>query len=540
LRTIQHIIQAERRQILERWAAQARTAASARNLSFPELMNIMPSYLDSLASAEGDINRQVELVEHHLASRIRHGFDLPELQREFTLIGRSILQTWAAVPPEERPDVGEMDNVLEVVHESAVKISDMFVRYLLEEAQSEKRYFRLIRQAFSEPPSRSDSAPALPERLRAALSVVMEALQASTAAILLQDPETQGLVMAASAGLAEESLTPHARSLATSSLSGLIASRDETTTVLDAETAVLEMSDKLRHSGIRALLGVRVPLHGSLLGVMYVGMRESRPFAAREKRRIEAIAEHLGLLIENAKLNLGLEQQIESLKAERSAREGFASVLAHDIRGPIAAARVAAQMLHRTGDASKLPHWTDMILRSLDRATRMVSDLLDAQRVQAGQPLQVSREPCDLAAIVRDVVEELSVEHGDRFLIVAPEAPVVGSWGREELRRAIWNLSTNAIKHGFPSSPVRITVRDFPRCAEVEVHNQGPPISPDDQAKIFDPFTQARREDSKAPRGGWGLGLTVVRGVAVAHGGNVTVDSDAERGTSFTMRIGRE
>lgn len=535
--TIKHIIETQGGRILERWAEEAQKTASARGLSQPELMNIMPMFLASLVEPDGHMPtvRQLELVESHVASRLRHGFDLVELQSEFALLGRCVFQAWAAVPPEQRCDPLEVDRILEVVHASTLLVSDMFVRHLLDDAQSEKRFFRLIRQAFTgESPDALRRSSTLSDRLHAALPVVMEALGAATAAILLHEPTTEKLVMTASAGLADERLTHYARSLTPASFAGKIASRDETTTILDAETTELDVSDRLRHSGIHSLLGVRIPLQRKLLGVMYVGMREQRLFSAREKRRMEAIAEHLALLIENVELYAILEDRIAALHEEQRMRDVLASILVHDLRGPLSAARVAAQMVDRSTDDPRSKRWMSTVLRSLDRAEHMVSDLLDAQRVQAGERLPISRERCDVLDIVRDLVAELSQQHGDRFVVVAPEGPTTGSFDREELRRAFWNLASNALKYGS-ADPVRFTVRSLPDRVEVEVHNEGQPIPADEQATLFEPFTRARHE--RASPGGWGLGLAVVRGVAEAHGGSVDVVSDPGRGTSFTMRL---
>jgi len=535
--TIKHIIETQGYRILERWAEAAQKTASARGLSRPELMNIMEVYLAALVDPDGHVpsSRQLELVEGHVASRLRHGFDLAELQSEFALLGRCIFQAWAAVPPEERCDPLEVDRILEIVHASTVLVSDMFVRHLLDDAQSEKRFFRLIRQAFTgEPSDALRRSPTLAERLDAAMPIVMEALRAATAAILLREPRTEKLVMTASAGLADERLTRYARSLAPSSFAGKIASREETTTLLDAETTELDVTDKLRHSGIHALLGVRIPLQHRLLGVMYVGMREQRPFSAREKRRIEAIAEHLALLIDNVELYNMLEDRVTALHEEQRMRDVLSSILVHDLRGPLSAARVAAQMADRSTEDPRSKRWTSTVLRSLDRSERMVSDLLDAQRVQAGERLSITRERCDILDIVGDLVAELSQQHGDRFVVVPPEGPTTGSFGCEELRRAFWNLASNALKYGS-ADPVRFIVRSLPDHVEVEVHNEGPPIPADEQATLFEPFTRARHEH--ASPGGWGLGLAVVRGVAEAHGGSVDVVSVPGRGTSFTMKF---
>lgn len=197
MQTLKDIIETRGNEIIERWAEAAKKAASARSLSRPELTNIMPVYLASLVTPDEPERgrRQLEIVEAHLAARIRHGFDLPELQYEFALLGRCIFREWAAVPSEDRPDIESVDRLLEVVHASTVHISELFVRYLMDDAQSEKRFFRLIRRAFSAELLRPGQIlPTLSDRLNAALPVVLDALGAATVATMLYDPETERLV----------------------------------------------------------------------------------------------------------------------------------------------------------------------------------------------------------------------------------------------------------------------------------------------------------------------------------------------------------
>jgi signal transduction histidine kinase len=109
-----------------------------------------------------------------------------------------------------------------------------------------------------------------------------------------------------------------------------------------------------------------------------------------------------------------------------------------------------------------------------------------------------------------------------------------GIWSAEELRRAVWNLASNAVKYGSPGSPIVFTIDCTTSAVAISVHNRGTPIPPDEQATLFTPFSQSRSR-SAGGTPGWGLGLTLVRGCAEAHGGSVHVESDAEAGTTFTI-----
>jgi PAS domain S-box-containing protein len=229
---------------------------------------------------------------------------------------------------------------------------------------------------------------------------------------------------------------------------------------------------------------------------------------------------------------------IEDLQRERELRERFVAALTHDLRSPLAAVKMAAQILLRKSgqpEPSAVERHASRIIRNVDHADRLLEDLLDASRISAGQPLAVTLAPCDMAALVRDVLTDLSAVHGDRFELDLP-AEVNGRCDRPALRRTLENLVSNAIKYGDQRAPVRVAVREDRGEIRLSVHNRGNPIPPDEQPRIFQPYHRVHRPDGQAAPG-WGLGLTLVRGTAEAHGGTVRVDSSAEAGTTFTVTL---
>ena len=235
-------------------------------------------------------------------------------------------------------------------------------------------------------------------------------------------------------------------------------------------------------------------------------------------------------------LHLQVQRQMESLTTERELRARFVSLLAHDLRGPVSAAMFASEMLICSPE--RLDQRRELgvrIKRSLDRVEEMVRDLLDASRVQAGQPLPLRLDDCELKTLIADVVEELNHIHADRVRMEVAEE-IHGIWSAAELRRALWNLTTNGIKYGAARTPVTITARRVDGRVRISIHNEGAPLSAEDQRRIFEPFARARSAEASS-QVGWGLGLTLVRGCAEAHGGSVSVESSAEAGTTFTLEV---
>jgi signal transduction histidine kinase len=215
-------------------------------------------------------------------------------------------------------------------------------------------------------------------------------------------------------------------------------------------------------------------------------------------------------------------------------REQFVAVLAHDLRGPLSAAKASASLILRKPSEEDVPRWSAHIVESVDRADRMVQDLLDAMRAQAGASLELHFSEGDMVEVVREAVDHLRTIYGDRFVLVAP-APVRGHFGVDPMRRAVENLAINAVKYGAAGRPITITVKGLQGRVFILVHNEGAHIPAEQQETLFRAFQRLAGEGSS--QRGWGLGLAQVRAAAEAHGGSIAVDSLPELGTTFTIDV---
>ncbi len=514
--------------IIRCWLKQAAAVSSARGLAAPALQNLMPRYLESLHASGGDGHKH---VESHFAARLRQGFLLTEIVEEFALLGRCIADSWAGAPPEERPDPVDVDRLHAELYRVSARIVEMFTAHMAEDEQTEKRYLRMLQDVATDALHRGPTA--LRERLPEVLGLVMEAMGAYGAALMLRIGDRELELTATAGALAKE---PYTTTLEGTSFAAAVAHSVEPISVLDAGSTELEVPDALRRSGLRSLLGIRLCSTHGLSGIVCIGLAEVRSFTAREERRLEVLAHHLAVHLENASLVADLGTKIEALHAERSLREHFVSVLAHDLRGPLAAARLAAQLVMERPELLEMRRELAVrIDRNLDRMDRMIRDLLDASRIRAGERLPLRLDRCDLGQITYEIAEELRALYGKRIEIDS-DSHIVGIWSADELRRALWNLVTNAVKYGDPKRPIRIALHRIGEHARVAVHNWGTPISPEDQAGLFEPFARTRTA-TRSGRLGWGLGLALVRGCAEAHGGTVSLDSSHEAGTTFTIEI---
>src|SRR3954467_37369 len=121
---------------------------------------------------------------------------------------------------------------------------------------------------------------------------------------------------------------------------------------------------------------------------------------------------------------------------EAGFRERFVAVLAHDLRGPLTAAKATASLILRKPSSEDVPRWASRIIDNVDRGDRMLQDLLDAMRAQSGAAHDLQLEECDLVEAARESIAHLSPVHGDRFVLTGAE-PVRGWFAVDPLRRAI-------------------------------------------------------------------------------------------------------
>lgn len=231
-----------------------------------------------------------------------------------------------------------------------------------------------------------------------------------------------------------------------------------------------------------------------------------------------------------------LEQSLHELELEKDLREKFVSALTHDLRTPLSVINLSAQMLTKAKDQETIDKFVLRILNNTNRAERMIHDLLDANRLKANEELPVNLAQCQPEEIVAHAIKDLEDLYGKRFVFQNPIGKISVYWDNKAIHRLIENLASNAIKYGTENTPVTIGTKRDGDFLELTVHNVGNPISSEDQKLIFQPFQ--RTESAKAShQKGWGIGLSLVQGLARAHKGLVSVESSASEGTTFIVRL---
>jgi two-component system OmpR family sensor kinase len=240
--------------------------------------------------------------------------------------------------------------------------------------------------------------------------------------------------------------------------------------------------------------------------------------------------------------------QVETAFRDREAAAGsavaseermrrFVADASHELRTPLTSIRGFAE-LYRQGAVTDPAEVAGLLRRIEDEAARMgllVEDLLLLARLDEERPLD--RAPVDLAELAAEVVDDARLLDADRAVTLDVAAgPVVVGGDPARLRQVLANLVGNAVTHTPAGTPVAVRVSMDGENAQVDVTDEGPGLSGEQAARLFERFYRAEPSRSRR-RGGAGLGLAIVAALVRAHGGSVDVDTAPGRGTTFRVRL---
>ena len=291
----------------------------------------------------------------------------------------------------------------------------------------------------------------------------------------------------------------------------------------------------LRQLGTRSYLMVPLQARGRILGVLTLGVSR-RPFTADDLRFAEEIAQRGSLVADNARL-------FQQATDEARLRQELVAIVSHDLRNPMHAIRLNAQVLERlvsrmdgatAPPLEKLRFIAGSIERAVDQGNRLITDLLDSAKIDSGT-FSVVRRAVTLGGVFQTALETLqpiALEKGIALQLDEPTARRVPC-DPERIAQALSNLIGNAIK--FTPSGGRITVfaQESEREIRIGVRDTGRGVPQEALPHVFERYWQA--EGTK--RAGAGLGLSIVKGIVDAHGGRVWAESTPGQGSTFWFSL---
>lgn len=242
----------------------------------------------------------------------------------------------------------------------------------------------------------------------------------------------------------------------------------------------------------------------------------------------------------NEAIDQAIAESIGFFSAQvEQARNLLLGMLGHDMRSPLNTILMTAQYLAALNAGASVSDAASRLIRSGASMKALLEDLLDFNRTTLGLGIKIDLAEVDLAALFRDEVEQLRGAYPSRQIELEVVGDTEGTWDGLRLQQLLRNLVVNAIDYGAPHTPVRVELTGNEAEALIEVKNNGPVIEKAMLDHIFDPLKRGRGQRNRGDIGsGLGLGLYIVREVARAHGGEVTVRSDNGE-TVFTVRLPR-
>jgi two-component system sensor histidine kinase KdpD len=250
----------------------------------------------------------------------------------------------------------------------------------------------------------------------------------------------------------------------------------------------------------------------------------------------QRIAEPLGRLIDLALERERIGAQVAEAESARRAdvvKTAVLHAISHDLRTPLTAITTAGDALAQPGTSeAERSELVGVVREESHRLARMVSDLLDLSRIEAGA-VEPRRDWIDLRDVVARAIEGVRAMHPDAVIAfeLPEDLPLVRA-DAAQLERVFANLLENAVKFSAPGAAVQVRGGTGGGRVNVRVIDHGPGIPPGQRARVFEPFVRLG-----GGRGGAGLGLAISRGFVEANGGRIVVQSGPEGGAAFAVSL---
>lgn len=213
----------------------------------------------------------------------------------------------------------------------------------------------------------------------------------------------------------------------------------------------------------------------------------------------------------------------------------FMGILGHDLRNPLAAISGVNSILKLSENISaKERSLLGRSGSSVKRMAELIDNLLELTNLRLGSGMTINKSPIDLSKQGEKIVQEVQLGYPESKLIIESPGPVQGEWDVLRLDQLITNLLTNALRHGEPGGPVTVRISSKGEKAVFTVHNQGPPI-PEDIKKMIATGVFAKNNGDPTKKDSYGLGLYIVNAIVDGHQGEMEVQSDQEKGTTFKI-----
>ena len=229
------------------------------------------------------------------------------------------------------------------------------------------------------------------------------------------------------------------------------------------------------------------------------------------------------------------EKELEKITAESESQRRFMSILGHDLRNPLSTISMAATLQRRENlTPEKNLEMAEKIVKTAKRMQYLIEDLLETTQSISGNDIAIVTKPTDLSRICLGIVEEFRISHPTAVIEFYGEENCFGDWDERRIGQILANLISNALSYGKSDAPVKVRLTEDVNRVTIKVNNRGESISDEARQHLFTAFWRGSQKNG-INSGGVGLGLYIVKQIVQAHRGDISVESNDEDGTTFTV-----
>lgn len=273
---------------------------------------------------------------------------------------------------------------------------------------------------------------------------------------------------------------------------------------------------------------VNSPSTGSTIGGLFFGHPQPGVFRPEHEKLISGIAAQAGVAIENAKL-------YEEIKLLNAKKDEFIGIAGHELRTPITTVKAYLQLLEDHSPAGLPAQFIEKALRQVNKLNRLITDLLDVSKHQAGK-LEYNMIPCFLLPLIRDSLDTIRRIHSTHRLITdLPEEDIVITADGSRIEQLLINLLVNAVKYSAEGTEITVAVKKADRHVIVSIRDQGIGIEAEHLKMIFHRYY--RVQTAKDMISGLGIGLYIAKEIVERHGGSIWVESQKDQGSVFYFSL---
>jgi signal transduction histidine kinase len=294
----------------------------------------------------------------------------------------------------------------------------------------------------------------------------------------------------------------------------------------------------------RSILGVPMLREGVSIGVVVLARSEVRPFTDKQIELVQTFADQAAIAIENVRLFNDIKDKSRQLAEASQHKSQFLANMSHELRTPLNAIIGVSEMLREDAEAAKQDlEPLDRVLGAARHLLALINDILDLSKIEAGR-MELHLETFPLVPVIQNVaktIEPMAKKNGNRLVIDCPTDLGTIHADQTRLRQSLLNLASNGNKF-TEKGTVTITARREQENGRgwitFAVADTGIGMTADQMGKLFQEFSQASSATA-SKYGGTGLGLAISKRFCQMMGGDITVESEPGRGSTFTIRLPR-